>query len=136
MTQRNHILYKTKFIKNDSTTNLSLSSSGGVHLFSTVMLLDWIFYTSQVFMVRQSSQPNTMALSVKLPPSPQPSSYPTPPSPVDHHVEHYLIEPVQVAGGSGDYVNEDVKMKLESSTHAFDNILALVYHYYTVRYTV
>ena len=89
-------------------------------------------------MVRQSSQPNTMALSVKLPLSPHSSSYPTQPTPLvgHHHVEHYLIEPVQVAGGSGDYVNEDVKMKLESSTHAFDNILALVYHYYTVRYTV
>ena len=53
----------------------------------------------------------------------------------DRSVEHFLIEPVHGADSS-DGDNQDVKVKLESSSNAFDNILSLVYHYFTSRYAM
>lgn len=56
-------------------------------------------------MVRQSSQPDTMALSVRLPPDKGP------------YIEHYLI---QSSGG---------RLGLETSENRFDNMPALIAHY-------
>ena len=50
----------------------------------------------------------------------------------DSSVEHFLIEPVH-GTDSSDGNNQGVKVKLESSSNAFDNILSLVYHYFTSR---
>ncbi|XP_031341576.1 protein sprint isoform X3 [Photinus pyralis] len=57
------------------------------------------------FVVRQSSQPDTMALSVRLPPDKGP------------YIEHYLI---QSSGG---------RLGLETSENRFDNMPALIAHY-------
>lgn len=57
------------------------------------------------FVVRQSSQPDTMALSVRLPPDKGP------------YIEHYLI---QSTGG---------RLGLETSENRFDNMPALIAHY-------
>lgn len=56
-------------------------------------------------MVRQSSQTDTMALSVRLPPHAGP------------YIEHYLIH---ASGG---------RMGLETSQNKFDNIPDLIAHY-------
>nr|CAD7590069.1 unnamed protein product [Timema genevievae] len=57
------------------------------------------------FVVRQSSQPNTMAISVRLPAGKGP------------YIEHYLIQAV------------DGQLSLESSDNRFDNIPQLIAHY-------
>lgn len=57
------------------------------------------------FVVRQSSQPDTMAISVRLPQDKGP------------YIEHYLV---QASGG---------RLGLESSDNRFDNIPSLVAHY-------
>jgi hypothetical protein len=71
-----------------------------------VKLINLIF---QSFIVRQSSQIGTMAVSVRQAEAP--------------HVEHYLIQQNDQNG----------KLRLESSEHLFENILSLVYHYATVK---
>lgn len=74
---------------------------------------DWMCYVTlsfKAFIVRQSSQSNTLALTVKL-------------SNEEADVEHYLIEE-----------SANKKLNLESSEHHFDNVLALVYHYSTSRF--
>ncbi|XP_018896161.2 protein sprint [Bemisia tabaci] len=58
------------------------------------------------FVVRQSSQSGTMAISVRLPPGKGP------------YIEHYLIQST-----------EDGKMGLESSDNRFESIPALIAHY-------
>ncbi|KAL0878561.1 hypothetical protein ABMA27_003648 [Loxostege sticticalis] len=60
---------------------------------------------SQNFVVRQSSQPDTMAISVRLPADKGP------------YIEHYLI---QASGG---------RIGLETSHNRFDNIPELIAHY-------
>lgn len=62
----------------------------------------WCF---QNFVVRQSSQSDTMALSVRLPPGKGP------------YIEHYLIQ-----------ANKG-KLSLETSENRFDNIPSLIAHY-------
>ncbi|KAG6440961.1 hypothetical protein O3G_MSEX001537 [Manduca sexta] len=57
------------------------------------------------FVVRQSSQPDTMAISVRLPPEKGP------------YIEHYLIQA------------SDGRIGLESSHNRFDNIPELIAHY-------
>ncbi|XP_054730490.1 protein sprint isoform X1 [Anastrepha obliqua] len=57
------------------------------------------------FIVRGSSQPNTMAVSVRLPPDTGP------------YIEHYLIQ------------SNDAILSLESSRFTFDSIPALIAHY-------
>lgn len=57
------------------------------------------------FVVRQSSQPHTMALSVRLPPDKGP------------YIEHYLIQ------------SEGKRVGLETSENRFDNMNALIAHY-------
>ncbi|XP_063229245.1 protein sprint isoform X2 [Bacillus rossius redtenbacheri] len=57
------------------------------------------------FVVRQSSQPDTMAISVRLPAGKGP------------YIEHYLIQAV------------DGQLSLESSDNRFDNIPQLIAHY-------
>ncbi|KAJ9575552.1 hypothetical protein L9F63_007593, partial [Diploptera punctata] len=57
------------------------------------------------FVVRQSSQPDTMAISVRLPAGKGP------------YIEHYLIQAV------------DGQLSLESSDNRFDNIPSLIAHY-------
>ena len=63
----------------------------------------------QNFVVRQSSQPRTMALTMVLLPEHGVSS------------QHYLI-----------VHNNNNKMQIENSDIEFDNILSLVYHYFNV----
>jgi len=67
-----------------------------------------LFFSFQSFIVRQSSQLGTMAVSVRQTEDPR--------------VEHYLIEQ-----------EEEGKLRLESSDHHFENILSLVFHYATVK---
>ena len=62
----------------------------------------------QAFIIRQSSQSNTLALSVSE----------------QDIIEHYLIEPSKQSSD---------KLSLESSDHSFDNVLSLVYHYSTTK---
>lgn len=57
------------------------------------------------FVVRQSSQPDTMALSVRLPPDKGP------------YIEHYLIQ------------SSEGRVGLETSENRFDSIYALIAHY-------
>lgn len=59
----------------------------------------------QNFVVRQSSQSDTMALSVRLPPGKGP------------YIEHYLIQ------------SNKGKLSLETSENRFDNIPSLIAHY-------
>ncbi|CAM1308925.1 RIN2 (predicted) [Pycnogonum litorale] len=75
-----------------------LSRSGAVHLLQGKDIGNYI--------VRQSSKPNTMALSVRLPEGKGP------------YIEHYLIE----TAGNG-------KLRLEGSDHHFSAIPMLVSHY-------
>lgn len=63
------------------------------------------FLSSQNFVVRQSSQPDTMAISVRLPAGKGP------------YIEHYLIQAV------------DGELSLESSDNRFSNIPSLIAHY-------
>ena len=110
----------------------------------------------QTFIVRKSSQTNTMALSVRLPKhlncdnetSMLPSSSEVQEGCQDF-VQHYLIQQHHTdtsqnkVSNSNNIINESsegkdkakpkLKMKLESSHNSFDNILSLVYHYLTVR---
>ena len=74
----------------------------------------WWFHciTFQAFIVRQSSQNNTLALSVRHSESQEES------------IEHYLIQQSTECPG---------KLNLESSDHLFDNVLSLVYHYSTTK---
>jgi len=67
---------------------------------------------SGAFIVRQSSQNNTLALSVRHSESQEES------------IEHYLIQQSTECPG---------KLNLESSDHLFDNVLSLVYHYSTTK---
>ena len=69
-------------------------------------------YLFQAFIVRQSSQNNTLALSVRHTESQEES------------IEHYLIQQSTTCSG---------KLNLESSEHQFDNVLSLVYHYSTTK---
>ena len=68
-----------------------------------------IFFNFQAFIVRQSSQTNTLALTVSI----------------EEIIEHYLIQPSKQCGD---------KLSLESSEHSFDNVLSLVHHYSTTKY--
>jgi hypothetical protein len=63
------------------------------------------FLLLQNFVVRQSSQPDTMAISVRLPAGKGP------------YIEHYLIQAV------------DGELSLESSDNRFSNIPSLIAHY-------
>jgi len=65
----------------------------------------FLFLLAQNFVVRQSSQPDTMAISVRLPAGKGP------------YVEHYLIQAV------------DGQLSLESSDNRFSNIPSLIAHY-------
>lgn len=65
----------------------------------------FIFVYFQNFVVRGSSQVNTMAVSVRLPPDTGP------------YIEHYLIQ------------SNDGLLSLESSRFKFDSIPALIAHY-------
>lgn len=115
------------------------------------------------FIVRKSSQPNTMAISVRLRDnfncdkkslSPNRSAQdernpPLSPEGQRDFVQHYLIEQHQTdishkgVDNPNNLSNEKLpvntvsksrlKMKLECSHNSFDNILSLVYHYLTVR---
>ena len=67
-----------------------------------------ILFLFQAFIIRQSSQSNTLALSVSE----------------QDIIEHYLIEPSKQCSD---------KLSLESSDHSFDNVLSLVYHYSTTK---
>ena len=117
----------------------------------------------QTFIVRKSSQTNTMALSVRLPKHlncDNQTSMLSFSSEVKNNpnfeqegcqdfVQHYLIQQHHTdtsqhkVSNSNNVVNESsiekdkakpkLKMKLESSHNSFDNILSLVYHYLTVR---
>ncbi|OTF71659.1 Src homology 2 (SH2) domain containing protein, partial [Euroglyphus maynei] len=69
-----------------------------------------------VFIVRQSSKPNTMAVSVRLPQGRGP------------HVEHYLIEKIIKAPVSASTKSTTV-FRLEGSEHYFNSMLQLVLHY-------
>ena len=66
-------------------------------------------FSFQAFIVRQSSQTNTLALTVSI----------------EEIIEHYLIQPSKQCGD---------KLSLESSEHSFDNVLSLVHHYSTTKY--
>lgn len=68
------------------------------------ILICGIFHL-QNFIVRGSSQTNTMAVSVRLPPNTGP------------YIEHYLIQ------------SNDGLLSLESSRFKFDSIPALIEHY-------
>ncbi|XP_075589747.1 protein sprint isoform X5 [Dermatophagoides farinae] len=73
-----------------------------------------------VFIVRQSSKPNTMAVSVRLPQGRGP------------HVEHYLIEKITKAPVSSSTTKSSSTssvFRLEGSEHYFNSILQLVIHY-------
>lgn len=61
----------------------------------------------QTFIVRQSSKPDTRALSVRLPPDKGP------------YIQHYLIE----------IHNEGTAYSLEASDNRFDNLPALIAYY-------
>ena len=71
-----------------------------------------ILIVFQAFIVRQSSQNDTLALSVRHSESQEES------------IEHYLIQQSTTCPG---------KLNLEFSDHLFDNVLSLVYHYSTTR---
>ena len=73
------------------------------------ILIKNIFFLFQAFIVRQSSQTNTLALTVSI----------------EEIIEHYLIQPSKQCGD---------KLSLESSEHSFDNVLSLVHHYSTTKY--
>ena len=60
-----------------------------------------------MFLVRQSSKPDTLALSVRLPPDKGP------------HIEHYLIE----------IHNNGSQYSLEASHNMFNSPPALIAHY-------
>jgi hypothetical protein len=64
-----------------------------------------LFLFAQNFVVRQSSQPDTMAISVRLPAGKGP------------YIEHYLIQAF------------DGQLSLESSDNRFSNIPSLIAHY-------
>ena len=73
-----------------------------------------------MFIVRQSSQPGTLALSVKLTaqgPPPVNAS-----APIGVGVQHYLIE-------AADQSSPSSGVRLESSDFIFDNLPALLAHY-------
>nr|XP_027203919.1 protein sprint-like isoform X1 [Dermatophagoides pteronyssinus] len=73
-----------------------------------------------VFIVRQSSKPNTMAVSVRLPQGRGP------------HVEHYLIEKIfkqQPVQSNQQSKSTTSVFRLEGSEHYFSTILQLVLHY-------
>ncbi|XP_011691547.1 PREDICTED: protein sprint-like [Wasmannia auropunctata] len=69
------------------------------------MFIRNIYFSLQNFVVRQSSQSDTMALSVRLPAGKGP------------YIEHYLIQ-----------ANKG-KLSLETSENRFDNIPSLIAHY-------
>ena len=117
----------------------------------------------QTFIVRKSSQTNTMAISVRLPKHLNcDNKIPLLPSSNDvkndpnlsqegcsDFVQHYLIQQHQQDSLQNGFIDSNevlkenlegrgkekpkFKMKLESSHNSFDNILSLVYHYLTVR---
>lgn len=68
-------------------------------------ILIYLFVYLQNFVVRGSSQVNTMAVSVRLPPDTGP------------YIEHYLIQ------------SNDGLLSLESSRFTFDSIPELIAHY-------
>ena len=92
-------------------TNTVDSSTVGQNTVDQVQvtpLLINILFLFQAFIIRQSSQSNTLALSVSE----------------QDIIEHYLIEPSKQSSD---------KLSLESSDHSFDNVLSLVYHYSTTK---
>ena len=125
--------------------------------------MKYFIFWFQTFIVRKSSQTNTMALSVRLPKNldsdNQTSLKPTNTAIKNDQnfgdegcpdfVQHYLIQqhqpdiPQNEFADSKEVLNQNVegrdiikpklKMKLESSHNSFDNILSLVYHYLTLR---
>ena len=75
----------------------------------TIVISKIFSFAFQAFIVRQSSQTNTLALTVSI----------------EENIEHYLIQPSKQCGD---------KLSLESSEHSFDNVLSLVHHYSTTKY--
>jgi Ras and Rab interactor 2/3 len=73
------------------------------HILILTFSLSFLYF--QNFIVRGSSQTNTMAVSVRLPPSTGP------------YIEHYLVQ------------SNDGLLSLESSRFKFDSIPALIAHY-------
>jgi hypothetical protein len=83
--------------------NLCLSNAGG--MFSSLFVEQGREVGN--FIVRSSTQPLTMAVSVKLP---------------GNLVEHYLLRAVEN------------RIALENSTHTFETVHQLIAHYCTIRF--